>query len=313
MSNIFSSPDFLDIVAAVYYPNSNYTIGPCSIANQTYQLLIVDGQAITQHPLIDFFEAGPSQASDITASYMQRAAQQSVSVSNYQANPNTIAAPYLQWSKQATWDDWKKQFKTQAKALAKAGGSYIDIPRQRRRLTKQVGELQFVYQDSTTAILDRFFEWKSARYREIGAQDLWANPQHVAFIQALHEAGLLLVSVLYADQQPIAIHLGLEQAGRCYWWLPTFDRQLNRFSAGRILLEDLLQSCFAQGQQEFDFLNGEEFYKWCYATDVRLVGELGEPPLISQIKSRIKAKINQQVKDSPVSLRIARKVQAMMQ
>jgi hypothetical protein len=308
MNNIFSDQDFLEVLARVYYSDQSPQVVTATIANHSFQLLQVDHQIVTEHKLVDFFEPSGADARPITpaaqVNWIPRIAQRSIPANSDTTDRDiTCLAPYIDWSAHSTWPEWSQFFKTLAKAQAKGSGSFIDIPRQRRRLAKQLGELQFVYHDPNPALLEPFFTWKSQRYQEIGAVDLWANPIHRQFIHALHQSGILLVSVLYAAEQPIALHLGFERRGRFYWWLPTFDPQLQRFSAGRILLEDLLQYGFSQGHQEFDFLNGEETYKWCYATHSRIIEGIGQMPL----RLRLKRRLRQQLEKSPKLLNYLRR------
>jgi CelD/BcsL family acetyltransferase involved in cellulose biosynthesis len=320
MHNIFSDQDFLEVLGTTYYPDQPRAIITCNISGHHFQLLQVANQIVTEHRLIDFFQplgddiqpkmhsqAGNSSISQ--ARWMARTSLQSIPASSDgPATPIDCLAPYIDWSHHQTWQDWSKAFKALAKAQAQGSGSFIDIPRQRRRLTKQLGELQFVYHDPNPALLEQFFKWKSQRYHDIGALDLWANSAHRQFIYALHQAGILLVSVLYANDQPIALHLGFERRGRFYWWLPTFDQNLQRYSAGRVLLEELLHYCFEQGQTEFDFLNGEDAYKWCYATHSRVVVNLGQRPLRSRLKQKLKTQLKQTFPESSNTFKLIKRL-----
>ncbi len=317
MANIFSDVNFLTILGATYYPDASRKIATCSVAGQRFQLLCVADRPVTEHPLVDFFEPIAERASGAMsgttatpkrAAWIPRMSQRFAPISDRSAIDYTCLAPYIDWSLYPTWADWQAHFKATAKAQAQVNGSFIDIPRQRRRLEKQLGTLKFVAHDPNPDLLAAFFDWKSQRYRDIGAPDLWATATNRQFITALHQAGLLKVAVLTAADQPIALHLGFEQAGRFYWWLPTFDQQLQRFSAGRILLEELLAHSFAQGQGEFDFLNGEEVYKWCYATHSRIVESLGSPPVAFRIKRKLQNQLQQTFGASSATVQLARRL-----
>lgn len=76
--------------------------------------------------------------------------------------------------------------------------------------------------------------------------------------------------------------------GRLYWWVPAYDSAYSQYSPGRLLLHFLLRESFNQHHTEFDFLWGDEDYKWYYATHVRLIADLGARPFPKQLKNLLR-------------------------
>jgi CelD/BcsL family acetyltransferase involved in cellulose biosynthesis len=79
----------------------------------------------------------------------------------------------------------------------------------------------------------------------------------------------------------VAAHIGLRHDGRFSSWVPAYDDGATAYAPGRLLLEALLAAVAARGDREFDFLVGNEPYKWTYATHTRLVEPLGPQPRLS--------------------------------
>lgn len=71
------------------------------------------------------------------------------------------------------------------------------------------------------------------------------------------------------------LHLGLIFQGRFYSWVAAYDSDYHCYGPGRQLLHYLLKESFERGHREFDFLRGNEAYKWKYATHTRLIAEMG--------------------------------------
>jgi len=81
------------------------------------------------------------------------------------------------------------------------------------------------------------------------------------FSKRILTKGWLHLSVLFLNKTPISIHLGFVYKNRFYWYAPVFNEQFRSFSPGVVHLNYLIQECFNQKYDVFDFLRGEEKYK----------------------------------------------------
>lgn len=97
----------------------------------------------------------------------------------------------------------------------------------------------------------------------------------------------------------MGVHLGAEWQGRFYWWVPSYDVSMRSMSPGRLLMEDVMLYTYQRGYKEFDFLLGEESYKWEYATHTRVVGPLGEPPLKVKLEKLARERVKPVLQQYP--------------
>jgi CelD/BcsL family acetyltransferase involved in cellulose biosynthesis len=104
---------------------------------------------------------------------------------------------------------------------------------------------------------------------------------------------------LSAGGEVIAVHLGASHEGRTYWWIPSYGPEFAKFSPGRLMLESLLRASFERGDHEFDFLIGEEAYKWHYATHTRVIGAAGTPPLSLRVEKELKRQAKRALRGMP--------------
>jgi CelD/BcsL family acetyltransferase involved in cellulose biosynthesis len=74
-------------------------------------------------------------------------------------------------------------------------------------------------------------------------------------------AGWAHYSVLRAGDTPIGWHLGFLDAGRLYYWIPTYDRAWSKLSPGKLLLAKLIEEGCHAGWREIHLLTGNHEYK----------------------------------------------------
>lgn len=92
------------------------------------------------------------------------------------------------------------------------------------------------------------------------------NPQHRAFFQKLiprmHEAGWLRLAFLRVDGTPCASYLNFDYDKRIWVYNSGFSYQYESLSTGIVLLVYLIEDAIARGYTVFDFLRGNETYKY---------------------------------------------------
>lgn len=167
----------------------------------------------------------------------------------------------------------------------RAGGpvsAYLGGPRKRlvqdgRRQVRRLEKLGHVHFGVVTSevdlgpTLDALIGFKSVRTY---ALDVAVNPfvdlAHRGFLDDLCRRALrrgsLRLETLTLEGRPIAVHVGLIHGGTYYYYVPAFAAEFARYSPGRLLMQRAIESAFAAGLEEFDFLNGEEPYKYDWST-----------------------------------------------
>lgn len=147
-----------------------------------------------------------------------------------------------------------------------------DTRRQRKRIA-ELGDLSFYVaetDDQKKHIIDTMIEQKRRRYQQMGVYDMFSNSDYSDFFKTLHETwsspGEVHVSAMTIDGVIVATHWGLVGGGRFYYLMPSYAvGAWDRFSVGRILLEELVKWSADNKLTMFDFSLGDEPYKkaWC--------------------------------------------------
>ena len=83
-----------------------------------------------------------------------------------------------------------------------------------------------------------------------------------AVIRAAHENGWLWLAFLEADGQRIAANLNFDYNGKLWGYNAGVDRAFMDLSPGWVLLGHVLQWACENGRTEFDFMRGDEEYKY---------------------------------------------------
>ncbi len=148
--------------------------------------------------------------------------------------------------------------------------------RRRVRQLRQLGELTFTRFQTTSQVdhyLPQFFEQYVARRRGSVAAKLMAQSDirafYVALAQSMLAAGWLHFSALECAGHPVAFHFGFEYRRRLYWYKPSFDPELARYSPGTVLLSHLIRDAVGRDLKELDFTVGAETFKYRYANAQR--------------------------------------------
>ena len=148
--------------------------------------------------------------------------------------------------------------------------------RRRVKQLRRLGELTFTRCCAPSQVdyyLPQFFEQYVQRRRGSVAAELLRRSDFRAFYVALAKsmlpAGWLHFSALECAGQPVAFHFGFEFRGRLYWYKPSFDPELARYSPGTALLSYLIRDAVGRGLKELDFTVGAEAFKYRYANTQR--------------------------------------------
>ena len=142
------------------------------------------------------------------------------------------------------------------------------IKRYPKRLAKQY-RVEYVLAkepDEVQSALTDLFALHGKRWRARGQTGVLATPKRQAFHRAvclaLAERDRLRLWTLRCDDQPACVLLNYVFNGRYYFFIGGFDPDMMRLSVGTCLFARVFQQAIAEGAREFDFLRGEEEYKY---------------------------------------------------
>ncbi len=306
--NIFTTDAFLETAGALFFPQRKRRIEMCRLEGRRLRLLVLDGEEVVgRMPFYDFPQpmADAKGPVDREIHYLPRTVRQTVPLAGGQlAQPEGLQpSPYIDWKLLPGWKDYEARWKSSAVTRTHDGA------RQRRRLEKEFGPVRFQLDDPRPEVFDALVRWKSAQYKATGLTDMFADPRNVALFRRLRERGVLLVSSLSAGETLLAVHFGSSHDGRLGWWVPAYDAQFGKFSPGRLLLEELLAASYNRGDVEFDFLIGDEPYKFQYATHNRVIGPVGMAPLKDVLLKKAKEQAKALLEKSPRAMELARTLQ----
>lgn len=290
--NIFSETCFLEAFSRAYFPDRNLTPHLFELENRLWRLpAINDSKFISGLQFIDFFEPLDKQSltSEFASSqicYLPRVSHGIISSAEWleqKLDRYFEASPTIFWSNFQSWDDFINYVGQNRSRL------FLDSRRRHRKLEKNLGSPQFIVDDRKAGVLETCLRWKSEQLLRKGLPDRFADPRHLHLFRELAARQILLVSSLEVKDCLLAVHISMLHKGRLYWWVTAYDPAYSQYSPGRLLLHFLLEESFKQGHTEFDFLRGNEDYKWYYATHVRLIKDIGQRPFSKQLEYSMKS------------------------
>jgi CelD/BcsL family acetyltransferase involved in cellulose biosynthesis len=92
---------------------------------------------------------------------------------------------------------------------------------------------------------------------------------HKSLAAKLAERRLAHIFLLELNGKAIAALYGFSIRGRMLFYQSGFDPEYSRFGVGTLLLGEVITACIESGHREFDFLRGDEAYKYRWATGTR--------------------------------------------
>ena len=288
MANVFSSSRFLAVAGETMWagrPTGEVTV---SVEGHSFRLLSVDGRPEPSIPFFDFLEPlGEPCRQSPALGYLPLVSLESVPVARWEAGAvdgTAWSSPWVDWGQFPRWEAFQAH-------VADRHRKPFSSTRKLRKLGRERGTVRFEPEASDASLLRLCMDWKSRQYRRTRVVDVFSSERIVSFFRRLLDERLLVVSALFAGGAPVAIHLGCRWEGRFYYWVPAYDESAASCSPGGLLVEALLEESHRRGDREFDFLIGDEDYKFHYATDVRIVRALGRAPLADRAWKRLRGAV----------------------
>ena len=271
----FSSDAFLSALADAYFPGAKPRVVECE--GLQYRALVTrSGKPVSGFYPFPFYIEPLSEPFDgpVLAVPHLREVVVATTLAD-QPSPVRRAEPwpFVDLRAFASWDEMR------AACRPPVGlSSPRRVEQKVRQFAREVGEVELTLEDHDEADFETLLRWKSAHYDRTWRSHRMSVPQNLDFYRELRRRGLFKVFALRAGGRLAAGKIGLRMGGRSLWRVTVYDPALRRYSPGSIL--DLLsvKACLEAGDLDYDYLMGDEAYKFTYATHIRWVGHVGAEP-----------------------------------
>jgi CelD/BcsL family acetyltransferase involved in cellulose biosynthesis len=142
---------------------------------------------------------------------------------------------------------------------------FKDLARLERLLTKEVGPLRYESHVGDSELLNCLLQWKTQQFSESGLIDIFSFDWTRQLVHAIHGtqtpdfSGKL--SVLYAGDEVVAMHMGMCSKSVWHYWFPSYDHRFKKYSPGLLLLLEIAKDAAHRGCKMVDMGKGESSYK----------------------------------------------------
>jgi hypothetical protein len=306
--NLFSSDAYLKTMVEVYFPGRASSVRVFRVGGKFFRLLVIDGeQVISSWPFLDFVEPLESAPRDPIKelTYLPSAVLETVPADRRSQGAGKVGvepAPFIAWNQFVDWAAFEAWVATRRKNLKR------ESLRKHRGLQTTLGTVSVLLKDDRPEVFEQCIRWKSAQYLRTGLRDMFANRDNVRFFQELHRKQVLVVSSISAGNWLLAVHFGALVYRTFYSWVAAYDPKHSTYSPGALLLEALLAESWKRKDLEFNFLIGDQEYKWFYATHNRVIGPIGKLPVSVRLARAAKRPIRRALAKNPRLLLLAKKM-----
>ena len=179
--------------------------------------------------------------------------------------------PYFQAFTKSPYVDLRDGFEGFVQQRGRTGSDLVRAIAQKvRKLEREVAPVRFDLHSREPRALDLLYRWKGAQRERTGTFDVLSLPwMRLALDRILSTstdtfAGLL--SVLHVGDEIAAVHLGMRSDTVCHYWFAAYNRDLQHYSPGLILLLEIIRNVPQIGIQTLTLGSGDEQYKLRFAT-----------------------------------------------
>ena len=180
-----------------------------------------------------------------------------------------IKAPYISIN-----CDWLKYYGALGKNIRS------DIRRRLNYLAK-MGKAEFIRLHEIDDVMDTLRVIKSIhiKCRQAKGETSWyTDEKRLKFVSLIlerfGERKWLDIVFLKLNDRIVAYYLGFVYDNIVYFWNTGFDPEFSKVSPGKLLMHHWIKDSFAAGYREFDFMVGEESYKYQWTKHMRSNYEL---------------------------------------
>ncbi|HLM02926.1 MAG TPA: GNAT family N-acetyltransferase [Pyrinomonadaceae bacterium] len=158
-------------------------------------------------------------------------------------------------------------------AVLKSSRRASNFKRRLKQLEKMPGfEFRAVTAPAeAVAAFERFYRLHENRWAKDGGSELSGHPRLVSFqrdlVEALAGAGLLRFEELWVEGECRASVYGLDDGRAFYYYNSGYDLDWSNYSVGLVLIGLSVKSAVARGRALYDFLRGDETYKFDWANN----------------------------------------------
>jgi CelD/BcsL family acetyltransferase involved in cellulose biosynthesis len=168
-------------------------------------------------------------------------------------------------------------------------------------------------------ILDEFVQAHVSRFQATGRTSNLARPERRLFLEELTKflsrPGWFVLTRMKSGDRVLAWNYGFQFAGTWFWYQPTFDTDLERYSPGFCLLTKLIEE--AAASPSFNLVDlglGAEEYKDRFANQTRKTLYVTlKTSMAKHVKEIVRYRTAEIIKTSPRLEAGARKVVARLQ
>lgn len=134
-----------------------------------------------------------------------------------------------------------------------------------RKLIRTLGPLRLEFDCRDARMIDLLVKLKCEQYQRTHTYNILAVDWIRKLLDQLHAnvdspiRGIL--SVLYAGEQPIALHYGMGEGDLLHYWFPVYDPKYSYGSPGTILFLEIAKHATELGYRAIDMGYGEQAYK----------------------------------------------------
>jgi len=181
-------------------------------------------------------------------------------------------------------------FDAYQEARSKAGSRELTtVGRKTRKLGREHGPLRFEFHTADRGALEKLIEWKKDQCRRTKVASLFDHAWSIRLLEHVlarpSKAFSGVLSALYVDDRPAAVHLGIRSQRVLHWWFPAYDPTFRKYSPGMILLAEVAKACQSQGIKRIDLGKGMTQFKNSFMSGAVPVaeGSVDSRPLVGTL------------------------------
>ncbi len=306
----FSSDLFLNALADWYYPGAKPAIVECE--GKRYRTLVrgrrkkpvsgVYAFPFYLEPLDPALAAGRA----IRVPHLSQV-QVAITRPDEPGPQGAQPSPFVRLTDFQSWDEMLK-----AAAPRPGINSPTRIRQKMNRVRRELGDIELRTNDTDAEAFEQVLQWKIAHYSRSWASHRLAITRNQEFYRELWRRGFYTFTSLRFGGRLAAGKIGCQGSGRLLWRVTTYDPELGFHSPGSILEMLSLKAEWEAGSLEYDYLMGDEQYKFTFATHVRWIADVGREPRVDRWLRRGRMHLARRVTRAPGLYKLAKRGEAAL-